>query len=581
VPTSPAGRGYALEAAPWSNRSVTTPVDDEGVDAPLRLQPVVARPQGWRGRSGGLVGVGLVVFLVVAVALGTALDDRGPSGSAPIAVASLASSSPTTRPSARPTITREPLATPLPTLEVVGGQVPGEVRPVFANGVELLDLATGVLTPFAPPIDYPSLAAPLPNGEIACACVVRQVTAATTGSTSLPSLRFRRFDRAGTPIIERDIVSLEGAVEVPNMTEGFNVAIALDPDGRSMYVLFTERRPPVWTVVLYVVHVETGEVLAIVDIDQVSVDLEEPGISASPRPGGGPRDGVYVWSTSVAVAPGGRSVLVSVDRAEVRSDNWTNQMLEWMVEVAPGTLATSTPLSRAAALEPGAWCMSQPTYVDASLLVQVCGGLAEGSVGGLYVRRIGPDGESLGQVPITSPPFDGGYPVSVVVDRPRRALFAWHLQDHALVRVDLDDGRVTKAAVSRSMLPDVGRPTGGRGYVGGDPGLVRSPDGRLLFAIGVTGTLDGGLGVPSGIWVFDADSLQLVDHWAPRAFLSSLAVSRDGRFVYAAGAAGFDVDGRENAWPASVTVYDAATGEIQLVYGAVTRGSWLGFVTLP
>ncbi len=348
-----------------------------------------------------------------------------------------------------------------------------------------------------------------------------------------------------------------------------------------MYVLVTERHPPTWTVVLYVVDVETGEVRSTVDIEQIPVDIEEPGTSASPRPGGGPRDGVYVWSSSVAVAPGGRSILVSVERAEVRSDNWTNQLLEWMVEVAPGTSATSMPLSSAAALEPGAWCMSQPTFIDASLVVQVCGGLAEGSVGGLHVRRIGPDGESLGDVPITSPSFDGRGPISVVVDRSRRALFAWHHQHHELVRVDLDDGRVTKAAVSRSMLREVGRSPGGRGYIGGDPGLVRSLDGRRLFAIGVTGAPSGGTDVPSGIWVFDTDSLQLVDHWEPRAFLWSLAVSRDGRFVYAAGAAGIDVDGRENAWPASVTVYDASTGEIQVIHGAVTRDSWLGFVTLP
>ena len=54
-------------------------------------------------------------------------------------------------------------------------------------------------------------------------------------------------------------------------------------------------------------------------------------------------------------------------------------------------------------------------------------------------------------------------------------------------------------------------------------------------------------------------------------------MSNDGRFVYAAGAQGFDVEGHETSWPASVTVYDAASGEIQVVYGAVSQETWITF----
>ena len=202
-------------------------------------------------------------------------------------------------------------------------------------------------------------------------------------------------------------------------------------------------------------------------------------------------------------------------------------------------------------------------------------------MGRVAVRRVGSDGASLGPLPVASGPFDGSFPMSVVVDRARPALFIWHLQHHVVVRVDLDDGQVTDGEVPEFMLPEGGREVGGQGYIGGDPGAVLSPDGRRLYAIGVAGGQGGGLGVPSGVWVFDAATLELIDHWQPRAFLSSLAVSRDGRFVYAAAAAGFDVNGRENVWPASVTVYDATDGEIEVVYGAVARDSWLSFVALP
>jgi hypothetical protein len=561
---------------------VTTPIDEEDVDVPLRLQPVVARPQGWRGRSSSFVAIGLVAFVVVAVVLGTAFDDSVPAAPPPVAVASPSASPATPRPSARPTVSREPLATPLPERLVLGGQIPKERRLVFANGFAMLDLATGGLTQLARSFEWPSL--PLPGDQLVCLCVIRD--AAASGGDGGPILRFGRFDQTGAPIVEQDLLSLEGVAEAPGMAEGFNVAIALDPDRTSLYALVAQRRPPVWTVDLYVVDIETADLLTSVEIGQFPVDIDAPDASASPspsggpRPGGGPADGVYAWASSVAVSPGGRSVLVSVDWSEVRSDNWTNQLVEWMVEFEPGTPPAARPISPEADLEPGDWCMSQPTFVDAELLVQVCGQFDEGVANGLQVRRVTADGASLGAVRIPLVPFNGGYPVSIATDRARRAVFLWNPQEHKLVRVDVDGGRITEAAVPASMLPGAETPVG-QGYIGGDPGLVLSPDGRRLYAIGVGAVTGSQVGVPSGIWVFDTDSMQLIDHWQPRAFLSSLTISSDGRFVYAAGAAGYDVNGRENRWPASVTVYDAATGEIQVVYGSVARDAWLSFIALP
>ncbi|HEX5149701.1 MAG TPA: hypothetical protein VFW02_11505, partial [Candidatus Limnocylindrales bacterium] len=542
---------------------------------PLRLQPVVARPQGWRGQSAGLIAVGLTAFVLVAVVLGTTFDDGRPASSAPIAAASLPTSSATTRPSRRPTPTPEPLATPLPSREVLGGQIPTERRLVNAIGLELLDLATGELTPLGQRFDYPSISLPLANGGTVCACVVRDETA--NGGTGSWILRFGTYDPSGAAIVERDVQSFDDVVPVNDRTEGFNVTAALDPDSRSMFILVAERRPPVWTISLEVVDVESGDVTSREEIERIPVGFEEPEPSASP-PANRPRDGIYVWATWVTPAPGGRTAMVSIDRSEVRNDNWAaSKTLEWMVGFGPGKSARVTPLEPAAALEPGDWCMSQPTFLDATQLVQVC--LRSGT--SLEVRRVGSDGASLGPVPVISGPFDGSFPMSVVIDRTRRAFFIWDLQHHVVVKVDLDDGRVTTWEVPEFMLPDGGREAGGYGYVGGDPGAVLSPDGRRLYAIGIAGGQRGGPGVPSGIWVFDAVTLELIGHWQPRAYLSSLAVSRDGRFVYAAAAAGFDVNGRENAWPASVTVYDAADGEIEVIYGAVARDTWLSFVALP
>jgi len=558
---------------------VTTPRDDGDVVVPLQLQPVVARPQGWRGRSSSLVGVGLVAFVVVALVLGNAFDDGRPSGPGP-AIAVVPSASPTVRPSARPTATPEPLATPLPARDVRGGQIPTEQRLVYANGIELLDLATGVLTQLPAPIDEAWALLPLPNGQFVCACVARDPAANAGPGSAI--LRFVRFDQAGLPVVELDLQSFDEAVAVPNMDEGFNVAAALDPEGRSLYLLVVERRPPVWIITLRMVDVETGGSVATIDVDQIPIDPDGPGASATPsaspsappRNADSPPDGTYIWGSSIAVAPGERSAFVTADRSDIEDGNGTWRPLEWLVSLEPGT-GEAAPLQGTAALEPESSCFDAPTFVDAALLVRVCAAPFGGT---LAVRRIAVDGTSVGDIPIVSAGVEGSSPWSVVVDRSRRAVFLWDAQRHALSRVGLDDGAVTEVAVPEPMLPDAGRLAGGRGYVVGNPSLVRSADGRFLYAIGVAGVVGGSVGRPSGIWVFDATSLELVDHWEALAFLSSLALSADGRFIYAIGAPGYDVTGRENPWPASVTVYDAATGDVQVVYGAVARDTWINFV---
>ena len=123
----------ARRTAAWSNPAVTAPRDDEDVVVPLRLQPVVDRPQGWRGRSGSVIAVGLVGFVVVALVLGTAFDDGRPraprrSPSPPCPRAAPRRGRP---PGRRPT---GAAGDPAAGREVLGGQIPTERRLVYANG---------------------------------------------------------------------------------------------------------------------------------------------------------------------------------------------------------------------------------------------------------------------------------------------------------------------------------------------------------------------------------------------------------------------------------------------------------------
>lgn len=564
---------------------MTTPRDDGDLYVPLELQPVVARPEGWRGRSSSFIAVGLVAFLIVAVALGTAFDDGQPAATSQ-AIAAAPSQTATPRPSRSPTARPEPLLPPLPTHAVLGDDIPTERRLVYAGGPAFLDLATGDLSRLPSGIEYPVI--PLPSGEAICACVVRDFAA--NGGSGSYVLRFGRYGQDGTPLLERDLQTFDEAVPVPNMTEGFNLTAALDPDGRSVYVLVVERHPPVWTIVLEVIDVATGEVRTTLDVGQVPVDLEgaTPSLSPSSAPRGTAQDGVYLWANSVAAAPGGRTVFVSVARSDVRNDNWSGRSLEWLVDIDPGGSSSARAIDPAvAALQPETWCLNQLGFLDPDRLVQVCAKESGTGIAATFLRRLTAAGASGGDIPIESAGLDGSFPISIATGRSRRSIYIWHPQRHALVRIGIEDGVTSEVAVPASMLPETPPPGErglGRGYVGGDPSLVVSPDGQRLYAVGAGGAVGDSPGIPSGVWVFDAERLTLLDHWAPLAFFTSLAVSGDGRFVYAAGAPGLDVDGRENPWPASVTVYDAETGEVVVVHGAVGSDgtdTWINFVVAP
>jgi hypothetical protein len=560
---------------------VTGSGDHEDVDAPLRLQPVVARPEGWRGRSATLIGGGLVVFLVIALVLGRTFDEGPPPIDAPIAGASMpgtATAHPTVRATARPTRTRAPLPTPLPAHMVAGSDLPTERRLVLADGLELLDLASGQLSPLARALGYDAVL--LPGDEIACACVVFD-----GGDQSKPSIRFGRYEQTGTPIVERDVLSLDGVQPVVNATSGFTVGSAVDNAAGRLFVLVTERRPPVYLVELLVLDVETGDTISTIPIDEIPDDVDEAAPAASPspsrRPDGNPPDGTFIWNSRIALSPSGQAAFLQLGIENVRRGVWTNSALEWLVDVGRGGQASVRALPDDALLAPNAWCPDKPTFVDDELVVQACTRMDEGVPSGMAVRRIERDGTSRGDIAIETPESYGAFTTAVTVDPERRAIYLWQFQDHVLERVDVDSGGVLEVRVPASMLP-AGGPAPNRLSIGigGATAAVLSDDGRRLYAIGMRGLMSGP-GRPSGIWVFDTARLELIDHWEPRAFLASLSLSADERFVYAAGGPGYDSTGAQNPWPASVVVHDARTGEVVEIYGALADGTWITFPPLP
>ena len=261
-----------------------SPGEEEDIIVPLRLERVGGRSQGLRGRSTTLVAAALVAFIALGIGLGSVTDHR-PSR-LPLILAELtASPRPVVEPSAqprtqRPAPSREPLATPPPALEVLGDAIPSEHRLVYADGIEVLDLATGSLTRPSPPF-YDAML-PIGRDQVVCACVVGGPAGSDPGAP--PTIRFGRFDLTGKALVQRDVLSFDGVVPVPNQTDGFNAASALSEDRRTLYVLTVARRPPMWSVDLNVIDVDTGRLLGGRTLGRFPVDLDEPGSIPTPSP---------------------------------------------------------------------------------------------------------------------------------------------------------------------------------------------------------------------------------------------------------------------------------------------------------
>jgi hypothetical protein len=460
-------------------------------------------------------------------------------------------------------------------VEDLGGIIPTERRLVHANGLQVLDLATGTLS--APSLPSSDNMLPLANNQLVCACVL---PAAPDEGRQAASLEFGRFDLNGAPIVQRRLLVFDDVAPVADMVDGYGVVTALDADRQSLYVLVVARRPPVWSIDLYRVNVETGEIVATTVLDRHPVDLDAPAVSPSPRPDGGPTEGVYAWPNYLITSPDGQTVLASVQYNEIRGDMSANSIREWIVPIRDGVPGTASLLATATSMKPDDWCMGPPTFVDPKLVVQTCRPGGDHPSGtSYYIRRLTIAGTSLGDLPVEGLHINDQFPVVPLVDRERRAVLIWDPGQHSLVQVSVDEGWMKRVTVPAAMLPQPGPLDGGSG-IGGFPALVLSPDHRRLYALGFR-RASGPAGTSTGVWVFDAQTLRLRDHWAPHALLTSLAVSADGRFVYAAGALGLDVDGRENAWPASVTVYDAAMGQVQALYGSVGRDTWISFPDWP
>jgi hypothetical protein len=276
---------------------------------------------------------------------------------------------------------------------------------------------------------------------------------------------------------------------------------------------------------------------------------------------------------TLRIAPDGRHALVAsgVERSGERGSS-TVAGHAWMVALDRGEIGRVALVDAIAApgderrLETCAWV----AFASTDLVVTGCRAGGAGSSPTFQVRRYDLAGRDLGSV-------DGdpalGDPERVLIDSANGLAFTWDPSTHTLFALDLAAGGWRRSGpsdgerdapedlVRLADRPAAGPPpvwTDGRAATArpSEQTLVGSPDGSLLFAIG-----DGNApGSSSGVRVFDARTLRLLERWPALSSYRWLTVFDQGRFVALLGRPGLTSTGGPAEWGPSITVHDATTG---------------------
>jgi hypothetical protein len=410
-------------------------------------------------------------------------------------------------------------------------------------------------------------------------CICSDWTQLRAGGPNGLRLTLETVDAAGVAGPPQVLKELTGAYD-PNESESMQPQLVdanatATPDGRYALIGWSRRDGANgWEIGVDVLDLATGQVTG-----TQAVTLDEP-VSAD----GSPRTRI---APVASVSPDGSTILLSsfwyveepdTSRPTAGTDHWTAMFADGVIGLGKAqtglTAAGSTSSTDCSEFDAGA--------IDKGSFYTLC----RTPLGRLKVARVGVDGSVIDT---TELPRDENEAGAMLTTRTADALFLWNPVGRTITRFDfetaatttgrgqtasLDDGLVDRLAalgrgIGHLLAPSV------RAKVFLQPGIVASPDGTRIYALGVGG--QDGAGGSTGIDAFDAATLESMGHWAPTADFSSLAINADGTAVYAAAMGGVAADGSELPGNgASVTVYDSAGGQVRLLAGQLgTADVWL------
>ena len=450
------------------------------------------------------------------------------------------SSSPRASLTPAPSAGTTPEASPMPKLLRHGDlPTPSRIMVTTGRGYQIANLATGELGPMLIEVGFgPTAVLPRPGGGWVCVCGDGQ---------NVIRLYLKTIDAngvVGAPTPLRDVVGTADP-DLPDDLRAAtsDVSATVSPDGRFGLIGWSHREGAAgWRL--------GADVLDLASLETVSSTeflLDEPvAIDGRFRARSAP---------IVRLSPTGDRIVMTSKWFIDAPDKWlTTGADHWLASFdgrSIGALAEAGSTNNEDCFEADAGPIDVRGAVDDAVFYEECVLPDRPTV----VRRIAADGRvvSSTDMPGALGNFDG-----TIAPPTGDAVYLWNPFETVLSKVDLRTGELSVGA------PQHPNPTG---RTTSNSLIVVSADGTRVYTLGVEP--EGSASAASaGVFVFDASTLTPVGHWAPEGDLSSIAVSDDGRHVYAAASGG--VSARGNPGPefgASITAYDTSDGSVAVLAG--------------
>lgn len=516
-----------LDALTWRDR--VSPGRGAGGASGWRL------PRGLRGATAVAVAVVTTISLSLAALWLTAQrSEHGTLGSSP---------SPGTSSSPVPAASAVAAASPMPKLFRNGDlPTPSRLLVQTSRGYHIADISTGELSPMIIEKSGGSkVLLPRPGGGWVCICgdggnAIR-LSAVTVDTNGL----------MGAPVPIRDIVGTEDPSEAGAMQPFLaDVSVTASPDGRLALVGWIRRDGEAgWQIGADVIDLET---LAPVASTQLLLDVPIVIDGRARLP----------FAPIVRLSPAGDRILVSivasVDETGSGPGSWADHWAASFDGRSIGTLGDAPVQSGDPCGQSDAGLIGGDPPADGAVYYAACWSPS----GSLLVKRIAADGRLVSATEFAG--NLGGIDTGTLVPPSSDAFYSWNPFDTVLSRVDLRTGELSVGEPQRPNRSGVTNPSGDL--------IVVSADGTRVYTLGIASSDPSSSGDSAGVYAFDASTLAPLGHWAAQADLTSIAVSEDGRHVFAAAPGGPTAAGTPGPeFGASITAYDTSDGSVTLLAG--------------
>ncbi len=548
-------------------------------------QSVVGGPG--RGRKGPR-RIGVAIVAVASLALVT-VGFVGPrlNGLPNFDIAYFATPTPraTPRPTPTPTPTRPgatPAVTPLPTLTRPDDVPPLDGDLVLAAGdsIQRFDLATGETTRVQPMTLWQDAVTIDPDGRIVCVCIENG------GNERGPTRTVRLVRITGEAAVTSELATFESSPDALNQQPDPLIDVVLDRASQSGLLAVVTRTRDDWRVSVRAFDARNGATGPEIPLGRIVIPAlprASPSPTATPDPGLGQPDPIYIDGPHVRLAPDGRTAFVwASGQRYTESDPPPITHGGWRIRFDPSGAVQDVAEAPGLASMPdycSGWTFTGPDRF-AALCVRPDN---ENNIPASQwdLRVLDTDGRTAGTIPVPGPrEYGWGEPLA---DQANGRVYLWDPIQLSVVRIDVAAGSVASATFDPAAASAPGVTSGAAGrspaWHDGDSAVQQflfetlsgPPEGTRLFAVGYhpDSTSDVYTQRSYGVFVIDPATLALVQHWAPVTNDTWVAPIAGDRVVVG-GQPGMNAEGQQVPWLGSLTVRQAADGRILARYGDVS-----------